>query len=188
MDEGPHSPAENEVPVTVAFDAELLSTDGYALFCSGLHVYSTGFYLRLELRARDRQRDRRLFEAFHGNGADRVLVGVEFADGRRGRNVGRGAGRGSGSGGVSVSCGSGGGSDRSVDADFFVAPLPPPGPARIVCAWPARGLGDTRTELPVDEILAAAGRVRRLWARQPRDDEPLPEEEPRVPGTSWFAT
>lgn len=180
-------PPDNEIPGTVAWDAELLSLDGYVLFCSSLEVYSNGFAMRLEMRARDRQQGHGLTELLHRSGPDQVLVGVEFADGRRGRNAGWGPGYRELIGGVSVSFQGGSGSDRSADADLFVAPLPPPGPAHLVCAWPARGVGDIRTELPVAEILAAGGRVRVLWPRQRRDDGPAPVEEPAVPEDSWFA-
>lgn len=185
----PYSPPRNEVPVTVAFDAELLAGDGVALFCSGLHVYSTGFRVRLELRVREWQRGDRVFEAFHGEGPDRVLVGVEYADGRRGRNVGWRAGpdvvvR---DGEVSVMDRGGSGGDGTADADYFVAPLPPPGPARLVCAWPSRGLADTVTELPADEIAAASERVRQLWPVDTDRRESLRPAPPDVPGGSWFA-
>lgn len=184
----PHSPPRNEVPVTVAFDTELMADD-VALFCSGLHVYSTGFRVRLELRVREWQRSDRVFEAFHGDGPDRVLVGVEYADGRWGKNVARWTGPHTlvSDGEVSVMDRGGSGSDGTADADYFIAPLPPPGPARLVCAWPSRGLGDTVTELPVDEIAAASERVRQLWPVDHGTREPLRPAAPDVPGGSWFA-
>ena len=159
-------PPENEIPATVAFDARLFSTDDLALFVAGVHVYSTGIEVRLELRARASQED--LFDAFHRRGYDGLLVGVEFADGRRGSNAGWVTGSDSLAGGVWVFPGGGGGGDRAVDAEFFIAPLPPPGPLRVVCAWPQHGITDQVTELPGEQIAAAAARVQQLWPRQPR--------------------
>ncbi|MDF1604208.1 hypothetical protein [Nocardioides sp. YIM 152315] len=184
--EDPLGQPRNEIPATVAFDTELLATDGYAVFCAGLHVYSTGFRLHLELRARDRPR-RPLYEVFHRAGPDEMLIGIEFADGRRGRHRGWDSRHREPGGGVMVHYRGGGGDERAVGADFFVTPLPPPGPARIICAWPARGIGDTVTELPVDAMTDAAGRIRALWPPQRPDDERLPERESTVPGDSWFA-
>jgi hypothetical protein len=184
-----HQPPANEVAASVAFDAVLASSDGYVIFCAGLQVYSTGIRLNLELRARDGQGNERLFDAFHGRGPEQVLLGVEFADGRRGRNHGwRGDRSRPADGGVTVTCGGGGGSNDSVDAEFYVAPLPPPGPARLVCAWPARGIGDTVVDLPVEEILEAAARVRQLWPAPTRThDRPEEPTPPPVPDESWFA-
>jgi hypothetical protein len=187
LSDDPFDPPENEVPATAVVDAELLSADGIVLFCSSLQVYSNGFHLRLELRARDRLRGGELFEAFHRHDADQVLIGIEYADGRRGRNAGWGGGSRELIGGVMVAPRGGGGGQHAVHADLFVSPLPPPGPAYVVCAWPSRDIPDTRTELPVEEILAAAGRVRTLWPRVPRQSGPPEVEEPEVPEDSWFA-
>lgn len=182
-------PPENEIPATVAFDAQLFSTGDLALFVAGLHVYSTGIAMQLELRARASQQD--LFEAFHRQRSDGLLVGVEFADGRRGSNAGWGGRSGAEgdrvAGGVLVIPGGGGGSDRAVDAEFFIAPLPPPGPFRVVCAWPRHDITDEVTELPTEEILAAATRVTELWPPQPRNLEPRFPEPPAVSPDSWFA-
>jgi len=186
----PHGPPSNEVPGSVAFDPVIASTDGYVVFCSGLQVYSTGIRMNLELRARENRRHERLFDAFHGEGPDQMLLGVEFADGRRGTNLGWRRGRGDATGGgVTVACGGGGGSENAVDAEFFIAPLPPPGAVRLVCAWPSKGIADTVTELPAVEIAEAAERVRRLWPPRQHDDEPEPEPDPpQLPAGSWFAS
>ncbi|HEY0903412.1 MAG TPA: hypothetical protein VGE43_01790 [Acidimicrobiales bacterium] len=179
-------PPENEVPATVPFDAQLFSTGDFALFVAGLRVYSTGIELRLELRARTSQDG--LFDAFHRGGPEGILIGIEFADGRRGSNAGwyRDPGAGGG-GGVTVFPGGGGGGDRSVDTDYFVAPLPPAGPLRIICAWPKHDITDHVTELPGEQIAAAAARVQQLWPRQPRSQEPRIPDPPAVSPDSWFA-
>jgi hypothetical protein len=40
--------------------------------------------------------------------------------------------------------------------ELAVQPLPPPGPLAFVCAWPARGIPETRVEIDAGLILAAA--------------------------------
>jgi hypothetical protein len=42
------------------------------------------------------------------------------------------------------------------DLDQAVQPLPPPGPLAFVCAWPSRGIPETRVEIDAGLILDAA--------------------------------
>ena len=77
---------------------------------------------------------------------------------------------------------------RSVDASFFLAPLPPAGPLTVVCAWPAWGIAETTTVLDGDEIHAAAREVQVLWPLEPEDfSVPEPAPLPDLPAGSWFA-
>jgi hypothetical protein len=48
--------------------------------------------------------------------------------------------------------------------EHWVWPLPPPGPFAFVCAWPARGIAESRAEIDAGSILEAAGRALTLWA------------------------
>lgn len=153
----------DEVPVSVAFDAELLRGDGVALFVSGLQVHADGVRLRLELRARDPQDGTGMHDALLGPGADGPEVRVEYADGRSGQHTGVGSSRRGGEGGVVLFCHGGGGGDRACSADFWLSPRPPVEGARLVCSWPARGLAESVVALPVGELADAARRVVRLW-------------------------
>ncbi len=82
--------ADNEVPVSVAFDSVLAVKDDLAVFVSGLRVFSNGVDFTVEVRARRRTGGgrRTLSDALHGNGDTQLLLGVEFSDGRRCSNVG----------------------------------------------------------------------------------------------------
>src|SRR5262249_41204420 len=58
---------------------------------------------------------------------------------------------------------SGGGDDQRYDQQFWVWPLPPPGPLTFVCEWPAFGIPETREEIDAQLVLDAATRSIELW-------------------------
>jgi hypothetical protein len=179
---------ENEVPVSVAFDAVLVSTEDLAVYVSGLRVFGNGVDFALELRARRREADRHgeLHEVLHGRRRSQLLVGVEFSDGRRCSNVGLRLLEAHGDE-PTLWPGGGGGGGRTADLSLFLSPLPPPGELRLVTAWPGQGIPDTVTLLPTEEILDAADRVTELWPWEPEVHEATPPERPEVPDDSWFA-
>jgi hypothetical protein len=42
------------------------------------------------------------------------------------------------------------------DLELAVQPLPPPGPLAFVCAWPGRGIPESRVEIDAGLVLDAA--------------------------------
>jgi hypothetical protein len=99
---------------------------------------------------------------------DMLRFGIEFADGAKATNVG---GRhrhlvgdepppapvmhtGGGS--------SGGGHWQQ---DLWVWPLPPAGPLRFVCEWPAAGIELTSVEVDAQLVIEAAGRAQQIFER-----------------------
>ena len=179
---------DNEVPVSVAFDAVLVSTEALAVYVSGLRVFSNGVDFAVELCARQGSADRRggLDEVLHGHGRSQLLIGAEFSDGRRCSNLGMRLME-AGDDEPTLWPGGGGGGGRTAGLSLFLAPLPPPGDLRLVTAWPAQGIPDTATMLPTDDILDAAARVTELWPWEPEADQPTPPQLPDVPDDSWFA-
>src|SRR6478672_8432923 len=124
---------DNEIPVALPLNALLTRTDDVAVALVGLQVYTTGLAFQLAVRTRrwsDRD-GRGLHEMVfgHGRGAGGVLLGLEFADGRRVSNI-HGFGPPDGSG-IVFHPGGGGGDDRSVDQEWWLSPLPPEGNVRL---------------------------------------------------------
>jgi len=179
---------ENEVPASVAFDAVIARSGDLAVFVSGLRVFSNGLELRIEVRARTTPADEGLGlgEVLHGRLENRLLIGVEFSDGRRGANLEWQLMSGP-PGTPTLWPGGGGGGQRSADASYFLSPLPPPGDLRLVCAWPAAGIDDAVTALPTQQILDAATRVVELWPWEPEIHESSEPQASQVPEHSWFA-
>lgn len=182
-------------------------TDEVAVGVTQLEAFSTGFRFTLAVRLR-----RARPEFVHGGllmsiGSyahpgmevfleDRLLVGLEYSDGRRASSLDGPGWEGPGSepdhSQVVLVQGSGGGDDRSADQTFWVAPLPPEGPVVFVLAWPSLGIAESRTAFDGAAIRAAAARSQVLWPAQPPGDvaeppPPPPPPPPSRPSSGWFA-
>jgi hypothetical protein len=62
----------------------------------------------------------------------------------------------------------GGGGGAAWDIEHWLWPLPPAGSFAFVCAWPGRGIAESRVEIDAGWILEAAGQAVTLWP----DDSP----------------
>jgi hypothetical protein len=82
--------------------------------------------------------------------------------------------------------GCGGGSRRRTDLPYLLTPLPPPGPLRLVTAWPVQGVPETGVEVHLGDVADTAAQVRRLWEVQPEEPIVPPSPPPFEPG-GWFA-
>lgn len=195
------SSPENEFPAGVGLSVLLGRTDDAAVGIGQIEVFSTGFRFSLAVRLR-RPRPRHaggglfmLIGAHTHPGVeipleDRLLLGLEYADGRRAstlqdvRMLGP-AGAPDDQALVLAQQGGGGG-DQSVDQRYWVSPLPPDGPVTFVLAWPAFGFPESRTVVDGSAIRAAADRSELLWPAQPAMEAPEPPAPPR-PSSGWFA-
>jgi hypothetical protein len=190
------SAPENEVPATVPVSAVLARSDASALTLTGVQVFSTGIGFALSLRCRpealpDGRPDLHdlLWRGRPGQDTA-LLVGVEFADGRRASNL-PGRDRFAAAAGpedLVFTQGSGSGHQLTVEQEWWLSPLPPAGPLRVVVRCDLLGLGETSTELDGAAIRAAAEDVVVLWPWvSPSSVEPPEPPAPDVPGDSWFA-
>ena len=182
------SAPENEVPVALPLNRLLGRSDDVAIALVGLHVYSTGLAFTLVVRSRPSsvEVDRRLQELFWDHSPLRgglFLFGVEFADGRRATN------QRTSSEGVVFHPGGGSGGLSSIDQSWWLSPLPPEGPVRVVVRCDPLGIPETVTEFDGSAVRAAAADVVTLWPWEPpRDsDGPPPPPPADVPPDSWFA-
>jgi hypothetical protein len=189
-------PPENEVPAVVPVSTVLARTDGSALTLTGLRVFSTGLGFTLTLRCRpealppgEDDLGSLLWRGRRGAGPE-LLVGVAFADGRRASNLpGRdpfGAPEGLES--LVLTQGSGSGQQLTVEQEWWLSPLPPAGPLRLVVRCDLFGLPEAAVELDGTAIRAAAEDVVVLWPWVPPSAvEPPAAEAPDLPADSWFA-
>jgi hypothetical protein len=101
-----------------------------------------------------------------------LRVGLEFADGTRVSNLGRGRGSPDPAeepdGPVLNQCGGGGGwaGGGRVDMQhsYWLWPLPPPGSLRIYVEWPALDLPLSSVDVDSGPLRAAASRSLTLWS------------------------
>lgn len=201
-EDGPHedffrrmSAPENEIPVAVPLNTVLARTDDVAIALQRLSVYTTGVAFDLVVRLRpDAARDGGcdLNELFwghpHGRGMSRFLLGVQFADGRRANNVPDRPGPMAGDE-IVFAQGGGSGGEASVEQSWWLHPLPPEGPLRIVVRCDELGIGECSVVLDAAAIQAAAHEVVVLWpwAPPPESGPYAPPAPPDVPDDSWFA-
>jgi hypothetical protein len=59
--------------------------------------------------------------------------------------------------------GGGHGGGRQSRQEFWVWPLPPPGPVAFVCEWPSYGIPESRVEVEAASIRAAASKAIEIW-------------------------
>jgi hypothetical protein len=195
------SAPENELPAGLGLSALLGRTDDAAVGITQVAAFSMGFRFTLAVRLR-----RPRAELAHGGlfmlvgshvrpgmqipAEDRLLLGIEYGDGRRASNLRdmRMMGPATEDDGTRlVFVQQGGSSDESsVDQSYWVAPLPPEGPVTLVMAWPGFGMPESRTVLDGNAIRAAAARSTVLWPPQPAIEHQQPLPPPR-PSSGWFA-
>jgi hypothetical protein len=140
----------------------------------GLVVYSTGFSFRLSARSRpDADGNFRAgFELMRGLGhregnvMAQLLLGVEFADGRKATtlNFGQPADE---QPRITQRGGAGGGG--RFDTGYWVWPLPPAGDHLLVLQWDDQGVLLTRLNLDAAAIRDAAAESEPLWPEQSGD-------------------
>lgn len=185
-----HRP-DNEVPVSVALDAVLGETDDFVVYVSGVRAFRSVLEFQVTALARHPSTGPGLLHGGlfgHRGQEDRLLLGVEYADGRTGSNLGSPPALNPAldPGTPVLMPAGGGGGDRRADMSYCLSPLPPPGLLRIITAWPSRGLVETVTEIAADPLVEAAAGARVLWAFEP-DEPPAPPPLPPLPPDSWFA-
>jgi hypothetical protein len=184
------SAPDNEIPELLPVNSLLARGADVALALVGVHVYTTGLTFGLCMRVHPDAATRRGAQAVwphHHMWHDDLLVGVELADGRRATAGGLGRPRLPGPDVVLHQAGGGGG-DTRYDQSYWLHPLPPEGPLRVVVRCDQLGIPETVTELDGTAIRRAAERVVELWPwAPPRHDEPEPPPPPDVPPGSWFS-
>jgi hypothetical protein len=188
---------ENEVPAVLPISTVLARTDGSAIVLTGVEVFSTGVAFTVILRCRpdalpadEVDLGQLMWRRGPGSEAE-LLVGVEFADGRRTSSL---SGRDPFGAPVApetlvLTRGRGTGDQLSVEQEWWLTPLPPAGPLRLVVRCGLFGLPEASVELDGAAIRAAAEDVVVLWPWAPPRREA--EAEPpalHLPADSWFGS
>jgi hypothetical protein len=182
------SAPENEIPVAMPLNRLLARSDHAAMAVLGLQVFTTGLSFDLTVRCRPSLVEvlgRDVGDLLWGRrGEGRLLLGVEFADGRRVTSL-----RDRDDLDVVLQQGGGSGSQLSADQSWWLNPLPPDGPVRVVARCTELGPAEASVEFDGTAIRRAAADVVTLWPWVPPQPH-VPPEEPRrsdLPADSWFA-
>jgi hypothetical protein len=164
---------------------------------SGVQAYSIGFGFTLRVRLRTpldsvgMRRMSMLITGYSGPdaGADagqRLLLGIEFADGRRASNARPERRPPTDPQAPLLAGGRGGGTELAHDRVSWVTPLPPDGPLLVIVRCDALGIPESSVELDGGEIARAGRRATVLWPAPPPPTRREPEP-PRLPGEGWFS-
>jgi hypothetical protein len=167
-------PPHNVLPDIAPVQLILARTDDTVVAIAGVQAYPAGCSFTLSLRLRnlsareERQLPYLLDRADLEDDAladDFLRFGVQFADGRKAINLDHPSydPEGQEPDRPVLREHGGGGGGAWWDIEYWVWPLPPAGPFAFVCAWPARGIPESRAEIDAASILEAAGRAVTLW-------------------------
>lgn len=160
-------PPQDVLPGVAPIELVIASSARAAVYVGRCSAYPTGFELevRVLLAADAEDLDPSLNGSHHrpgrrpGSGYEYMLkFGVELSDGRKATNVHLHAPGTEPQEPVMWSMGGGGGGGRWRQ-DFWVWPLPPPGPVAFVCEWPEAGIPLSRAEADAQQLLDAAARA-----------------------------
>lgn len=189
---------DNEISAVVPLQVLLARNNDLALALVGIRAFTVGLQFDLAVRLRTRPRGRNAQQlhqliGVHSDDPDtagqRLLLGLEFADGRRVANIAYSPLQwGETSDAPTLMATGGGGGDLTYDQIFWLHPLPPPGPLLFVCRWPAFDLPETQTVIDGDLVARAAAQAVILWPLSDPSDEQAPEPKPPIlPADGWFA-
>ena len=195
------SPPENEFPAGVGRTVLLGRTEDAAVGITQIEAFSTGFRFTLAVRLRrvPAELDHgRLFMLIGRHALrdanisleQRLLLGLEYPDGRRASTLGDPLprpGAMADAQGLVLTPQGGGGGRQGVDQTYWVSPLPPDGPVTFVLAWPGFGLPESRTVVDGAAIRTAAERSQLLWPAEPPGEPAEPPPPPPRPSSGWFA-
>ncbi len=187
------NPPDNEVPAAVPLSFVLARTDDVAVAVTGVHAYTSGIAFTVSVRLRHervlpgRHDLHDVVSGWRGSSDGQLLLGAEFADGRAASTAGLGRAPAADSGldQPLLVPGGGGGSERHADHEYWLAPVPPPGPLTLVVACTALGIAETAVEVDGDLLVQAAARSEVLWPYEP-PAEPSWGDGPDLPGEGWF--
>jgi hypothetical protein len=167
-------PPHNALPGIAPVELIVARTEDTVVAIAGIQAYPEGFGFTLNLRlrtvsAREEQQFPYLLDRVGSEGnalPDEFLrFGVQFADGRKATNLDRPPydPEGQAPDRPVLNQHGGGGGGATWDMEHWVWPLPPAGPFTFVCAWPSRGIAESRAEIDAASIREAAGRAVTLW-------------------------
>jgi hypothetical protein len=171
-------PPEDELGVAISLNLVIGRSEQGAVALSRATSFTTGLTLSFVAQARDldRRTAQSLFHEQHPFGAGEedlpdgfLRLGVELRGGAKASNIGgyRPFGEGEPEGAVFIHRGGGGGNGRrdgvTMQNDYWVWPLPEPGPFRVSCEWPLVGIALSTVEIDGAVLVEAATRVVPLW-------------------------
>ena len=159
-------PAQDEVGVLALSSFLLARTAEAVVAVRGITAYSDGLHLAVVVLFADEQKSEDVAYSMNdfSRSPGRFRFGCVYSDGRSATSGTRDA--------PVVEAGTGGAAlvllRASSEAllwtgEYWLHPLPPPGPLVVGCRWPDRGIPETLVELDPAPLLAAAATSGPVW-------------------------
>ncbi|MCW2955537.1 MAG: hypothetical protein JWO69_406 [Thermoleophilia bacterium] len=167
----------NWLPGLAQLDHVAARTDGAVVRLGNVAVYPEGFSFQLFSRLREPSHD--VDHGMFGHHPGMPTAGGElppgllrfalvFSDGSSASSIPDPSQWGPGKpSGPILQQGGGGGGGGDYQWDYWCWPLPPEGPVRVVCEWPAAGITRAVTEFDASTLRDAAARAEELWDAPP---------------------
>lgn len=205
----------NEIGAPVPLRLILGRSERVAVALVGATAYSTGAAMTLSVRRRHRA-DPEEFEDFEfygdpfgspfghplrrrrGGGElppEILRFGVQFSDGRKATTLGdrlpwegRAEGQDEGVTSPMLLPGGGGGSDGEWESQFWLWPLPPPGPLTFAVEWPSEQIELTKHEVDAALLIEASNLSEKLWPGEGSDEASMSQSRRFVLGTDLLSS
>ena len=159
-------PPQDEVGVLALSSFLLARTSEVVVAVRGITAYSDGLHLTVVALFADEQRSEDLSYSMNdfSRSPGRFRFGCVYADGRAATSGTRDAPTVETGGDVPalvlLTSGSAG---LQWSGDYWLHPLPPPGPLVLGCRWPDRGIPETLVEIDPAPLLSAAASSAPVW-------------------------
>jgi hypothetical protein len=133
----------------------------------GMTAYSDGLQLALVVIFADHARSEDLAYSLqeYSRSPGRFRVGLSFSDGRTATSGQRDAPDVETSGAAQLKLLSSSQHGLLWAGEYWLWPLPPPGPLIVGCRWPDRGIPETLVQIDPEPLLSAAAQSRSVWDR-----------------------
>jgi len=183
----------NVMPWSVALNFTLVQTGDLTAWIGSARVYRDG--LKFELLVAQRDPSARSAAAGTFFARDSFRLGVSLSDGRSSEQDHQVTSLDEQPRGVVLTQGAGSSSARFSRFDYWMWPLPPPGPVTFAFVWEEAGIRETLAQIDAAPLIEAAAQARELWPFVPGNNpgfsvgEPLrafyrPASEPNDPDES----
>ena len=168
---GVSGPPQDEVGVLALSSFVLARTTEVAVALRGVTAYSDGLVLSVVVLFADEQKAEDLAWSLqdYGRSPGRFRLGCAYADGSRATTGRSDAPDVETAGDTTPQLVLLGNTSRPLlwSGEYWLHPLPPPGPLVVGCRWPDRRIAETLAQLDAEPLLEAAQASRPVWEEEP---------------------
>ena len=158
-------PPGDEVGMLALSSFVLARTAEVVVAVRGITAYSDGLHIAVVVLFADHVRSEDLAYSLqeYSRSPGRFRFGLAFSDGRTATSGQRDAPDVEKNGTVQLKMLGAGQHELMWNGEYWLWPLPPPGPLVVGCRWPDRGIPETLVQIDPEPLLSAAALSRSVW-------------------------